>query len=326
MAVDVLFVEMRYGGVCGTSAFTAGICSILDGMGLTYAGVDGMDTDALDKAIAEMSPRLVLSCPRFKSVCMFPLVSKYPKVKFGYRTLSNANMMAYHQEWPLLCAWVDIMRSHPNTFCLPNNEETCALFSSMSPRVMLFPNVYMHTFDMMKKRDTDTEIRIGVAGRPCYSKNFAVSAIALMALGNQMPIHVFVWSAPQAPPHLSAHTECFAQLGTRVTYMPWTHDFRDMIRGVDIDLGFCASTTESFGYVPLDFLSLGLPVVGSTAIRFLPRKWQATDEGDPVEMCHTIMRCLSEYGESRKTARTAFKNVTSRNRAIACKTIESVLS
>ena len=324
MAVDVLFVQMRFGDVCGTSAFTRGVCSLLDERGLTYKGIEDAD---LAEVAAELDdgPRLVISCPRFKSATLFPLVHRYPDITFGYRTVSNPNMMNYQHELPLVFGWLDVMKSGMNAWLLPNNPDVMATLRPLDPdRVALFPNVYPFPFQQKRKIEKE-HIRIAVAGRPCYSKNMAATAIALMGLASKYDIHVFVWCPLKKTPAACKHVGTFVMLDNRVTFMPWCRDFRNQLHALDIDVAICASTTESFGYVPADCLSVGIPVVGSKAVRFLPTDWQVADESDPRTIRHAVERILLDYPAEQARTQAAFRAIHA-NRAGACKTLDLLLS
>lgn len=83
---------------------------------------------------------------------------------------------------------------------------------------------------------------------------------------------------------------------------PWVdwREYQERIRGVDV--GLQVSFTESFNYVGLEHMLLGVPVVGSSALRFLPRGWQ-TDPEDPQAISEHILARLDGWEDDRLTAR-----------------------
>lgn len=325
---DVLFVEMRVGGLCGTSTFSGGILGILAKRGLTWDSIDGaMDPTTVGTKIAETKPRLVLSCPRMGSLGLFPCLPEFPQVRFGYRTLCNANMMSYQHEWPMLMAFCAAAQQYENAWILPNNDQMLTVFDEMTHgKVKPLPNVYPFEPEIVPHR-TREGLRIGIAGRACYSKNMAATAVACMILKRRLPkVEFFVWSPLVRPPSATPHVQAFCQLGRDVTFMPWTHDFREMIRGVDIDIALCPSTTESFGFVHCDFLSCGVPVVGSRAVSYLPQRFVVDDESDPVAIADAACMILQSKDNVRKVATNVVRDVTTRNSAITCQTLDFLLS
>ena len=332
MAVDVLFVEMKFGERCGTSAFTRGICSILDEKGLTYIGADGIpSTEKAREVLDEYRPRLVLSCPRFNSVAIFEHVLKRKKIRWGYRLISNWNMMTYHHELPLVLRWTNFVRSARNVFFLPNNEDGLHTLKALVPahakQVLPFPNVLADEYLPPRLKPEKEHVRIAVVGRACYSKNMPCSALAAAAMARERRLHVYVWSPPETDPLKTDHVQTFGILKQHVSFMPWTSDFREQVHDLDIDLALCPSTTESFGYSMTDFLGLGIPVVGSRAVRFLPPQWQVVDESDPVAIALKARKILdTDRHETADMARIIYQTVQERNRTIACNSLELLLS
>jgi hypothetical protein len=92
-----------------------------------------------------------------------------------------------------------------------------------------------------------------------------------------------------------------------------------------VDVGLQVSFTESFNFVALDHLQVGKPVIGSSAIRFLPARWQASVD-DPRDIANRLLRVLRRYPiESRRALRYAKRKAQASNAAFL-ETIDSLLS
>ena len=55
-----------------------------------------------------------------------------------------------------------------------------------------------------------------------------------------------------------------------------------------VNIGVQISLSETFCFAAADLLSLGIPLVGSKAITYIPAEWQVADEGDPCEVADKI--------------------------------------
>ena len=90
-----------------------------------------------------------------------------------------------------------------------------------------------------------------------------------------------------------------------------------------VDVGLQCSFSESFNYVAIEHLAAGVPVVGSSATRYLPKEWQADPER-PEEIADKLESILnSEIQPSM--CREIAERVAAENNMLFHRTIEGLL-
>ena len=107
-----------------------------------------------------------------------------------------------------------------------------------------------------------------------------------------------------------------------VKWMPH-RKYKDFIAR-NVDVGLQVSYTESFNYVALDHLSLGIPVIGSDAIRYLPRKWQAKCDSIP-DIAAKMESVIEGYTEASDEALRRADKVIKRNNRAFVETIRRLM-
>ncbi len=92
----------------------------------------------------------------------------------------------------------------------------------------------------------------------------------------------------------------YCQAVERQPWMNWS-GFMEFLR-TRVSLTFQASFTESFNFLALESMMCGRPVVGSPAIRYLPKDWQANPD-DAESIVRVARRIMADYGRHARTAR-----------------------
>ena len=106
-------------------------------------------------------------------------------------------------------------------------------------------------------------------------------------------------------------------LGVSFEFVDWSDwDTYTKTIGERVSLGLQPSFSESFNYVSIEHMALGVPVGGSPAIRFLPLEWKANPD-DPRSIAATINAVLADYEKNSKRAVRVAGHVQQINRAQA---------
>ena len=108
--------------------------------------------------------------------------------------------------------------------------------------------------------------------------------------------------------------------------IPWG-DYANYITIIqkEVDIGLQVSFTESFNYVTIEHMACSKPVVGSSAIRFLPEKWQANAD-DFSDIARIILEILDDYENNTKLAYSIAKSTSINNNRHFIETIKGLLN
>jgi glycosyltransferase involved in cell wall biosynthesis len=107
------------------------------------------------------------------------------------------------------------------------------------------------------------------------------------------------------------------------TWAPWSA-YMDWM-AMTIDLSFCCSLTESFGLIACESMLMGIPVVGSHAIEFLPEAWKANPQ-NPVEIASMAMHHLNNYSSSSWQSARIARSVAKQNEVALIENLKSLLN
>ena len=108
-------------------------------------------------------------------------------------------------------------------------------------------------------------------------------------------------------------------LGVAHEFEPWSAwaDYQRIL-SERVSVGFQPSFSESFNYVAVEQMALGIPVVGSPAVKFLPSTWQANPD-DPGDIAAKLDAILDDYAAQSKEAVKIAYNVKRTNQLQAVK-------
>jgi len=102
----------------------------------------------------------------------------------------------------------------------------------------------------------------------------------------------------------------------------WT-EWNELISG-RVAIGAQASFSESFNYVALEHMLQGRPVLGSSAIRYLPARWQA-DPDDVSDMARVLREIQADYRDNSLEARAIAEEVKKSNNEAALEVISGLI-
>jgi hypothetical protein len=236
---------------------------------------EAVDGNCIDRLVTEARPRIVI----LEAIWVTPaklaeLRRLHPHVRFVVRV---------HSEIPFLAnegnsiAWLAEYRKLGVEVAF-NSEQAADDFAAIAPSLYL-PNTYpLRKLRYPHRRGG--ELHVGCFGAVRPLKNQLIQALAAIRyaqrLGKKLHFHMNGSRTEQGGnSNLKAIEAAFAATGHELVLHPWLdhHDFLELVAKMD----FClqVSLSESFNIVSADAVSLGVPLIGSAAIRWLPRRSRA---------------------------------------------------
>ena len=119
--------------------------------------------------------------------------------------------------------------------------------------------------------------------------------------------------------------QSFAEsIGLEMEFHGWTNwsEWNRLI-SERIAVGLQASFSESFNYIALEHLIQGRPVVGSSAVRYLPASWKA-DPDSPDDIARVLRMHLDNYEEHSQEATEVAERVKQTNNQAILETLERI--
>jgi len=184
-------------------------------------------------------------------------------------------------------------------------------------RCLWFPNVVTIPESSPVEVDLDAPL-VSLVGRWHIVKNQLQQLMAMKLAGVRGLMIVKDKRGRQS-------AQSFAEsIGLEVEFPPWGSwsDWNRLI-GERIAVGLQASFSESFNYIALEHLIQGRPVVGSSAVRYLPASWKA-DPDSPDDIARVLRMHLDNYEEHSQEAREVADRVKRTNNQAILETLERI--
>lgn len=284
-------------------------------LGMTCETINAADNRlaTIASAIDLYRPRLVVN----RSFCVGwdvteRLSQEYPATNWLTVNHSSQAHLLTHAHW--LRAQSEFLRlamDRPNCYLGTPDERVQLRESTGCERVIWLPNV-VQLPEYTVTRNRPAVPTVTLVGRRDLVKNFPTQILACGIVAKRRPIRLLIITRGSGEDFRQLSEQC----GVPCEVMEW-EDQPSYLRliGQRSDVGLQASFSESFNYVAIDHLGLGIPVVGSPAIRYLPRVWQASpdDAAAIAESLHGVLdRPASSVG---LLARRTAEAVAARNNA-----------
>jgi hypothetical protein len=226
------------------------------------------------------------------------------------------------QVWPGICAYRAAMPTLPNLWLGEPDWLSCLadLFpASIRGRVVWWPNpVALPPSPATVRPDPPC---ILLACRSDVVKALPSQLCGMALAQRQRPSLRCVLSlANGSAPKLIEATGGRIETAKYADAAGWARRLRE-----EVSVAMQASMAESFNYVALDALGWGRPVVGSSAIRYLPPAWTC-NPNDPRQIAAMILEHLDDYEARAAEARRVAEAVSGRQNAAYCQTIKGLLS
>lgn len=276
-ALTLFIIKQKNGYDCGT--ISSGlrnsanfVVDMLLSEGIRALLVEAVDGNSIDALVAKHKPvRVVLEAIWVTPEKMAELQKLWPRVKWTVRV---------HSETPFLsqegCAgeWILAYMKQGIEVAF-NSADTAQDFSVFGATIYL-PNYY----PLRKPRHGHPigwSLNIGCFGAIRPLKNQFIQAIAALTFAKQQGRNLRFHMNGTRPEQHGANNlkNIKAVLGSALVLHPWFDhaEFLELIARMDMCLQ--VSLTESFSVVASDAVSMGVPLVGSAAIKWLPERSQA---------------------------------------------------
>ncbi len=193
-------------------------------------------------------------------------------------------------------------------------------------RLVSLPNLVMLPEGLKsRRREIGERVCVSMVGRMTLEKNWPGHMAAACVLAREVPLTVAVCTR-ESPDEMRGYLRLIEMAGADWFHIPWG-DWEGYLTQISnaAHLCFQASLMESFNSVAAEHMLLGIPVVGSQAIEYLPRGWQANPQ-DPVDLCRVALDHLDLYETRAKTAGEIARRLSRNNAAAFLAGIEGLLN
>ncbi len=299
--VKILFVLKKrksYGISCGPSYGLLNSCKFV-AEGLKAFKIDSkivevIDGNNIDAEIHKYKPNLVILeaiwCPPAK---LDELAKLHKKIKFNVRLHSKLPFLAQEKmaiEW--MNDYQNISEKRKNVSLSSNNKAFVEEINKLNYVFKFTPNYYPIDSSIFPSLKPVGEILdIGLFGAIRVLKNHLEQAAAAIHVANKLKkkLHLHINDSStyekEGNAVLNNLTHLFKNTKHKLVVHGWkSHDeFIELVKKMDV--GMQVSFSETFNIVAADFVTNGVPIVGSPEIEFLSHLYQAkpTDFNDIVK-------------------------------------------
>lgn len=209
----------------------------------------------------------------------------YPNVSFAVRAHSKMGFLQVEPEAiTTMCRIIKLSQAHENVSFSSNNEEFSASLAEVFGACLYLPNLYDTSGAPPKEkrhahRGLDTELHIASFGANRLLKLHPSAALAALQIGVRMnrPVRFYV-NVDKTPGGESVRRSIRNLISedgnAELVEVGWqdTETFKRTIAGMDLVLQL--SATETFCMVAADAIASNVPVIGSHALNWLPKRYQ----------------------------------------------------
>lgn len=266
-----------------------------------FSVIDGYDLrNQLRSGNWNSVTHLIMSAPFFDCGFLKQLCGEFSNIQFTTTIHSNAGFLGL-DPWAmgLLGELVQAEKTLSNFKLSVNSVKFAKVVNEIYKiSCLTLPNLYPHIEPVsVRKPNHNSIIKIGCFSALRSLKNMptAAFAAAVFAAQSKKTVEFSIMSGrnedPQAEKILTGIQRLYTGLDNiklvQYPWVPWT-EFRELVR--TMDMLFMPSFTESFNNVCADAIGVGVPVVGSTAIDWLPKQCQANPDNavNIADIAHSI--------------------------------------
>lgn len=287
------------------------------------------DNNDIDREVTRFKPDVVI----IEALWVVPekfdvLVPLHPTVKWVVRLHSAIPFIANEG---IAMKWTLAYLTKRNVYVSCNDSRILASLRTLvahvdgwvgAARILYQPNCYEGADRPLKPRSTSGPVNVGCFGAIRPMKNQLAQAVAAIAwadsLGRPMNFNINAGRVEmKGSPVLHNLQALFADpsvmaRGHHLAERPWlSHDdFLDLC--AQMDVGMQVSNSETFNIVAADMVTVGVPVVGSPEISWLPRALQA-DPSSQDSMVRGLRRAWRHSKFAVKASRGNLGRLSARN-------------
>ena len=237
--------------------------------------VSAVDGNCIDRLVSENRPtRVVLEAVWVTPSKLQELMRLHPRVKWTIRVHSEIPFLA--NEGTVVGWLVEYLKLGAEIAF--NSAQTVADFSVLGKSAYL-PNYYPLRKLRHHKKPSD-HLNIGCFGAVRPLKNQLIQAFAAVQYARERGKGLFFHMngsriEQNGDNNLKQIQALLEATNQKLVLHPWLdhEDFLDLV--ADMDMCLQVSLSESFNITSADAISMGVPLVGSSAINWLPKRTQA---------------------------------------------------
>jgi hypothetical protein len=311
-------LRLRELGIQGRNDPDAGHCDILhlstdenqwiahttDWQASTPPGMTGMF--ACHKSIKDLAPFVEATAPRLviihTTVCEPGVVAKavqqFPSVKFWQVYHGSQLSMAVHANWMRNQKdFLALSEQQPNVWY--GTPEPTAPWSQLGyQRFLTYPNTFPWGIADAPRPLHSPPVLL-IAARDDVIKGCGSAVLAAALVAKVRPVRLVAIMRNNATASLASLAGA-ARIGLEPQPYRSPEKFRSYLRD-EVDVLLNPSVTDAFQCVGMDALSQGRPVVGTSAVHYLPAEWQA-NPNDPADLARVALAILDGYEAASRRA------------------------
>lgn len=262
------------------------------------------DSNHIDREIFNYKPTHVILeaiwCPPYKLKELLE-IKRYKHIKWSIRLHSKVPFIAQERlafQW--LTDYNNISKEYNNFKISSNNEKFLEeINTSLGFKLILMPNCYtLPNYIKLNIDPIGETINIGCFGALRTLKNQLQQAVCSIyianKLGKKLKFHINDSSTyeKEGASILNNLIYVFKNTHHELIIHKWNnhHGFIKLVKKMDI--GMQISFSETFNITAADFVSVGVPIIGSKEIEFLGREYQAkpTDFKDIIDILELTIK------------------------------------
>lgn len=264
------------------------VVNMLLAEGIRAKLVDAVDGNSIDALVAQYKPeRVVLEAIWVTPEKMAELLRLWPKVKWTVRVHSEPTFLASEG---MATEWIGEYLKQGIDVGFNSEDATNDFLLTLGGKCIHLPNYYPLRKPRCRKEPSHT-LDVGCFGAIRPLKNQFIQAMAAVVYANagrqKLRFHMNGTRAEMSGANVLKNIQ--ALLGDKLVLHPWMEheDFLELVSQMDICLQ--ASLSESFNVTASDAVSMGVPLVGSSAIKWLPERSQAP-VGNALAIAQTMYK------------------------------------
>lgn len=282
--------------------------------------VSVIDANFIDREMFAYKPDMVIiealwvTPAKLNSLIEIP---RYANVEWIVRIHSDMGFLsAETMATTMVNGYIDLGK--PNLYISTNNEKFNEYYSeALGYDFVYLPNIITIKNALPPFKSTRKRIDVACFGAMRTMKNQCFQALCAIKAANKMDKHLYfhitaniLRNEPNSKPNpvLTNLEEIFKNSAHELVVHDWMphDDFEHLIQ--HMDLGMQLSYTESFNIVAADFVNMGIPIITSEAVSWMPKFFtSSTIDYDAVVERIILFYSLRNWGIMRYSPRKALR-------------------
>jgi hypothetical protein len=280
----VLFICKQRNSIYGISVGLVNsaqfIANYLNANGYESKVVIAFDANAIDREVYLYKPtHVIIHALWVPPAKMEVLAQKYPKIQWQIRIHSKVPFIAHEgiaMEW--ITGYYDLQKCLPNIQISANSEEfKTAIELSLKNHVEYLPNLYMPSYPPPPiVKHSGNYLNVGCFGAIRPFKNHLLQGMAAMTFGDKIKreirFHINSDRSEQNGQSVLKNLQAlFASSNKhKLIEVKW-QEHKDFLSTIaQMDMGMQISLSETYNIVAGDFVYVGIPIIVSPEIDWMP--------------------------------------------------------